>query len=111
MECKIMNNRRNFLKSSAALLAGVTSNTVNALSVTGHSVTGKSTTGKSVTGEASLKISTTPKIISTWSFAIEANKPAWEILSLKFNGLAKKHRKPDILMIMVDELGFCELSF
>lgn len=61
-------NRRSFLKSTAALLAAGSTG-----------VSGKSNPLK--VGRRS------PVVISTWNFAVEANKPAWKILSQQGSAL------------------------
>ncbi len=78
-----MTTRRNFLKSSAAIAtatvtAGVTTGVTTGSAASEHSDTSHIT---------SLVANKYPVLISTWNFAIEANKPAWKILAQGGNAL------------------------
>ncbi len=61
-------DRRGFLKSSAAILGTSIASKTNAQA---------ETKANNLTN----KLSPRPIVISTWNFALEANKPAWNIIA------------------------------
>jgi N4-(beta-N-acetylglucosaminyl)-L-asparaginase len=73
-----MNDRRNFIKSSAALaLSGLSAININNAQAKSHKKPHTKKQSRSLNACTEIK----PTVISTWNFALEANKPAWSILN------------------------------